>query len=57
MLPMTQVHSRRAKENNQGESDIKIAINFYANKLGEQSKKMQGYCIVMQPVIILKNDA
>ena len=57
MLPMTQVHSRKAKENNQGESDIKIAINFYANKLGEQSKKMQGYCIVMQPVIILKNDA
>lgn len=56
MLQMTKLTVKRPRDNNTAEKDTKVNVNFYVTKLNDENKKVHGYCLVIQPIIIIKNE-
>jgi hypothetical protein len=42
------------RESKQDPKEQKICVNFYANRLTTEHKKTYGFCLVFQPIIIIK---
>ena len=53
---MTKLHVKRGPQDGSlaDGKPLVIPINFYVNRLNDINKKAHGYCIVFQPIIIMK---
>jgi hypothetical protein len=50
----TYLIQKLGRDSKQDSKENKIPVNFYANRLTTEQKKTYGFCLILQPIIIIK---
>lgn len=56
VLMKTEVHSSKGSNEAGQDKAMAIPVNFHVNKLHDAEKKLNAYCLVMQPIIRVDNN-